>query len=188
MEKQEVIGLAEYVTGEALTGEDIKELRRVLGFTQKELAAFLRCSKRTVENWEKASGRITGPVVPPAEILMRQPDLAEKLRLPEKHTRLRVWYYYRHMVCTIMDVDEMNRKVTIRNYIDNPLFRAFGRNTEPSYEEYEEFLESRCFPRTRDKMKLQLKELDLPFYDPVMIIEKTEGRMAEDDFWVRIEI
>ena len=92
------------------------------------------------------------------------------------------------MVCTIMDVDEMNRKVTIRNYIDNPLFRAFGRNTEPSYEEYEEFLESRCFPRTRDKMKLQLKALDLPFYDPVMIIEKTEGRMAEDDFWVRIEI
>ena len=82
--------MAEYVTGEALTGEDIKELRRVLGFTQKELAAFLRCSKRTVENWENASGRITGPVVPLAEILMRQPDLAEKLRLPEKHTRLRV--------------------------------------------------------------------------------------------------
>ena len=43
------------------------------------------------------------------------------------------------------------------------------------------------FPRTRDKMKLILKDLDLPFYDPFMIIEKTEGRMAEDDFWIRIE-
>ena len=43
------------------------------------------------------------------------------------------------------------------------------------------------FPRTSDKMKLILKDLDLPFYDPFMIIEKTEGRMAEDDFWIRIE-
>ncbi len=36
-------------------------------------------------------------------------------------------------------------------------------------------------------MKLILKDLDLPFYDPMLIIEKTEGRMAEDDFWIRIE-
>lgn len=28
-------------------------------------------------------------------------------------------------------------------------------------------------------MKLLLKELDLPFYDPFLIIEKTQGRMAE---------
>ena len=33
----------------------------------------------------------------------------------------------------------------------------------------------------------ELRELDLPFYDPMMIIEKTEGRMAEDDFWIQIE-
>ena len=37
-------------------------------------------------------------------------------------------------------------------------------------------------PESRDKMKLILKDLGLPFYDPIMIIEKTEGRMAEDDF------
>lgn len=36
-------------------------------------------------------------------------------------------------------------------------------------------------------MKLILKDLGLPFYDPIMIIEKTEGRMAEDDFWICIE-
>ena len=53
--------------------------------------------------------------------------------------------------------------------------------------QYLEFLESRCFPKSRDKMKLVLKDLRLPFYDPIMIIEKTEGRMAEDDFWIRIE-
>ena len=177
----------EYVIRESLTGEDIRELRHALGFTQKELAAFLRCSTRTVEHWESSSGEITGPIVPLYEILLRQPGLEEKLRLPERSTHLRVWYYFRHMVCTVMDVDELNRKVTIRNYVDHPLYRAFGRNTEPSFEEYESFLESRCFPPTRDKMKLQLKELDLPFYDPVLIIEKTKARMAGDEFWLRME-
>jgi len=36
-------------------------------------------------------------------------------------------------------------------------------------------------------MKLVLKELDSPFYDPMFIIEKTNGRMAEDEFWTEIE-
>ena len=67
------------------------------------------------------------------------------------------------------------------------VYKAFGRNEKPTFEEYEEFLESRCFPRQRDKIKLVLEDLNLPFYDPFMIIEKTEGRMAEDDFWIRIE-
>ena len=91
------------------------------------------------------------------------------------------------MVCTVIDVNELKREVIVRNYTDHVIFRAFGVEEEPSYEQYLEFLESRCFPRSRDKMKLILKDLDLPFYDPFMIIEKTEGRMAEDDFWIRIE-
>ncbi len=36
-------------------------------------------------------------------------------------------------------------------------------------------------------MKLILADLGLPFYDPFLIIEKTEGRMAEDNYWIRIE-
>ena len=63
---------------------------------------------------------------------------------------------------------------------------AFGVNQAPTFEEYEEFLESRCFPSTRDKMKLELMRLEIPFYDPLTIIEKTEGRMAEDDFWIEV--
>ena len=94
---------------------------------------------------------------------------------------------YHSMVCTIIDIDEIERKVKIQNYTRNLLYRAFGVNTEPTFEDYEEFLESRCFPRTRDKMKIELKMLDIPFYDPLMIIEKTQGRMADDDFWIKIE-
>ena len=64
------------------------------------------------------------------------------------------------------------------------MFRAFGANTNPNYVDYEEFLKSRCFPETRDKIKIQL---EIPFYDPMLIIGKTQGRMAEDDFWIMIE-
>ena len=40
---------------------------------------------------------------------------------------------------------------------------------------YEDFLESRCLPRPRDRIKLELKELDIPFYDPYLIIKKNAG-------------
>ena len=36
-------------------------------------------------------------------------------------------------------------------------------------------------------MKLVLQDLGLPYYDPLLIVEKTEGRMAEDEFWIRME-
>ena len=36
-------------------------------------------------------------------------------------------------------------------------------------------------------MKIMLEELNLPVYDPFLIGQKTEGRMAEDDFWIQIE-
>ena len=100
---------------------------------------------------------------------------------------MRLWYYYLNTVCTIIDVDIVNQRVRIKNYTNNLVFRAFGRNEHPSFADYEEFLRSRVFPEERDKMKLMLKDLDIPFYDPLMIIEKTQGRMAEDDFWIRIE-
>lgn len=100
---------------------------------------------------------------------------------------VRMWYMYKNKVCTLIDVDEVKQIVQIKNYADNIMFRAFGSNQEPDIEDYREFLESRCFPRTRDKMKLVLKDLGIPFYDPYLIIQKTEGRMAEDDFWIRIE-
>ena len=36
-------------------------------------------------------------------------------------------------------------------------------------------------------VKKILKDMDLPFYDPFLIVEKTEGKMAEDNFWIKIE-
>lgn len=90
-------------------------------------------------------------------------------------------------LCTLIDVDERKEIVEIRNYTRDYVMRAFGKDESPDFATYKEFLESRCFPRNRDKMKLILEDLDLPFYEPLMIIEKTQGKMAEDDFWIKIE-
>ena len=131
--------------------------------------------------------KITGPITLLSQVLLLYPDLAEEMTVPEKKYPLRLWYYYKDVVCTIIDVDIVNQRVSIKNYTNNLIFRAFGRNEHPTFSDYEDFLSSRCFPAERDKMKLMLAELDIPFYDPLMIIEKTNGRMAEDDFWIRIE-
>ena len=179
--------MKEYVINEHIMGKDIKRVRNLLGMTQKEFATFVRSSKRTVENWESKGDEISGPIVTLVEILLRNPSLANKLEIAPKGKGLRLIYMYESTVCSVIDVEELIRTVKVVNYIDNPLYRAFGINTEPTFEDYEEFIESRCFPRTRDKMKLELKKLDIPFYDPIMIIEKTEGRMAEDNFWIKIE-
>lgn len=181
------MGEARYITPEYTTADEIKAIRKMLGLTQKEFAQLICSSKASVERWERSEGTITGPVVLLLKMLERYPQYVKELEVPEPELSLRLWYMHEQKVCTIIDVDERNRKIQIKNYTENVFFRAFGQDAYPSYEAYEEFLESRCFPRSRDKMKLVLKDLNLPFYDPFMIIEKTEGRMAEDHFWIKIE-
>lgn len=176
-----------YITGSSISAQDIHRIRKNLDMTQQEFADFLNCSKRTVQEWERSEKPIKGSIVVLLNIIQRDYDIVEKLTLPSNDLKLRLYYMYENIVCTVIDVDEFERKVKIKNYIKKPYFRAFGVNTEPTYDDYEEFLESRCFPRARDKIKIELKKLNIPFYDPIMIIEKTQGRMAEDKFWIKIE-
>lgn len=172
---------------ETIDCRDIKILRQKLNLTQIEFAHLLNVSHKTVERWEISKDPIKGAIVPLIKILSENPEIAERMRIPEKRYPMRLRYMWKNNVCTLIDVDMNNRKVAVVNFTDRISNRAFGNLEQPSYEQYEEFLKSRCFPESRDKMKLILADLDLPFYDPLMIIEKTEGRMAEDDFWIRVE-
>ena len=179
--------MCDYAFPEMLTGQEIKRIRKQLQFTQQQFADFLRVSKKTIERWEAGEKEITGPIVALVKILTEQPQLPEMLQIPPRKYPLRLFYMFQNEICTVIDVDEMNRQVKIYNYTNLFIYRAFGRDEMPSFERYEEFLSERCFPESSDKMKLILQDLDLPFYDPLLIIEKTQGRMAEDDFWIRIE-
>ena len=83
-------------------------------------------------------------------------------------------------VTTKIDVDYITNTVEIENYTDDIINRAFGINEHPTFEDYERFLESRCFPRTRDNMKIHLQELGIDRYDPLLICKKTNGRLEGD--------
>ena len=179
--------MKQYAITRTVSGEEIKACRKRMGLTQAEFAGLVNSSKKTVERWEGAEAGVSGPIVSLVKVLSENLQIEEKLVIPEKVYPVRLKYMHKSEICTIIDVDEVSRKIKIHNYTQYPLMRAFGRVEAPTFDQYEEFLESRCFPRTRDKMKLILKDLDLPFYEPFMIIEKTEGRMAEDDFWIQIE-
>lgn len=175
----------EYLVPRYITAGEIKETRKALKLSQEEFAELLGCSKPTVVRWENGKENITGPIVT-AVYALKESGLSEKIVLPKMKFNLRLKYYYKQYLCTLIDVDEANERLEITNYTNKIMFCAFGSLTNPTYADYEEFLESRCFPRTRDKMKIVLEDIGVPFYDPMMIIEKTKGKMAEDDFWIEV--
>lgn len=177
----------EFSVPKHITKEDLKDFRKKLGITQAELADLLGVSKPTIERWETSENVITGPIVLALHLINNSQNVADQLIVPSRTTKLRLKYMYQDTLCTVIDVDEMNQAVRIMNYQKHLMFRAFGINEKPTFQDYQEFIESRCFPRSRDKMKIILKDLDIPFYDPLLIIEKTKGRMAEDDFWIEVE-
>lgn len=179
--------MIKYAIPEYISGEDVKRIRTALKMSQREFSILVNVSKPTVERWEASKEKINGAIVLLLKMLEDNLDYVTKLEIPNKVYPLRLFYMKNSYICTLIDIDNINRKVSIRNYTDNIFDRAFGRNDNPSYDDYEEFLKRRCFPETRDKLKLVLEDLNLPFYDPFLIIEKTKGRMAEDDFWIRIE-
>ncbi len=100
-------------------------------------------------------------------MLEEQLDKIERLIVPEKKLPLRMWYMYKDKRCTLIDVDDAQQIMQIKNYVRSLQFRVFGVVEDPNYQEYQEFLESRVFPRTRDKMKLILEDLNLPCYAPL---------------------
>lgn len=87
---------------------------------------------------------------------------------------------------TTIVADFQNKQVRIANHTDVILDTAFGVNLHPTWEEFEKFLESRCVPKTRHHLDWALEEIGVDHYDPLLIIEKTAGRMAEDDNWLEI--
>ena len=179
--------MTKFIINNALCGKEFKRIRNKCKLTQESISQFLNVSKKTIERWEGSNCAITGATVRIMRMLDDNPNLIKEFEIPDKKYSLRIKYLLGNEICTIIDVDEINRKIEIKNFRKNYLNCAFGKVLSPTYEDYEEFLESKCFPRTRDKMKIILKMLDIPFYDPILIIEKTKGRMAEDDFWLEIE-
>ena len=99
---------------------------------------------------------------------------------------MRMIYMYQTQPCTVIDVDFLNQKVYIQNHTLDLLHRAFGPIEKPTWQDFEQFLADRCFPETRGDQKQLLQALGLTDYDPLQIVEKTQGRTTDDALWLKI--
>lgn len=176
-----------FIFNETINPKDIVRIRKQLGLKQKDLASFLCVDERTLRNWENDSRAIKGPATVLLQMLQNNPDLINKYKIEDNNSVLRIYYYNNNVLCSVIDCDYVENKVEVKNFVENTYYKPFGNNEHPTIKDFEEFLESRCVPKERGDLKLYLKELDIPFYDPLMIIEKTEGRCTEDNFSLKIE-
>ena len=99
---------------------------------------------------------------------------------------MRLEYMCGNELCSSILVNFEKKEIAVVNHTKDIIHQAFGVKAKPDWEDFEYFLESRCFPRGRDYLKDILRDLELDFYDPLAIIEKTNGRMAEDKQWIRL--
>ena len=100
---------------------------------------------------------------------------------------MRMTLMYQNRPCTAIDVNFLQNKIKIQNYTKDILHRAFGIKEDPTWEDFCVFLQDRCFPKTRGNVKAVLAGLGLQDYDQLQIVEKTNGRTAEDDLWLKFQ-
>ena len=102
----------------------------------------------------------------------------------KKESRILYIYMDREQPATLLDVYPAVNKIKIWNFTDDLISRAFGCRENPTWEDYEQFLEDRCMPRTRYGIKNELKEMGLDHYDPFQIVAITKGRVYGDGQWL----
>ena len=107
-------------------------------------------------------------------------------RLSKGHSVLEIRYYDKSTLCSLIYADETTREIYAKNYSDIPVKTALGIKANPSWKDLEEFIESRCIPRSRAGLQHYLDVLGISAYDPWDIVKKTQGRMAEDEQWLEI--
>ncbi len=148
------------------TEEDISKITRMHenGSTIQEIAVHFNTTRQTISKY-----------IAPDKRTRKNPFLT-----------MRMEYMHENEICTTIDIDFMNKKIYILNHTNDIIHRAFGVVANPTWDDFEQFLERRCFPKTRANIKNILRDIDVPNYDPLQIIEKTEGRMAEDNQWIKI--
>ena len=108
-------------------------------------------------------------------------------RLAQGHKLMEIRYYNGDVLCTLIYADKTVQDLCAENHTNNLVKTAFGKNSLPSWADLEAFLEERCIPRQRAGLREYLEALGLDEYDSLAIIQKTKGRMAEDNQWMEVQ-
>lgn len=122
-------------------------------------------------------------------VITRKLSFAEFLEA-SRHTGHKVLLlscYSGDTLCARIAADETEKTVCVENLAADCLKLPFGNNKNPIWEDYQHFLEDRCIPKTRAGLQEYLEAIGVDSYEPLEIIRKTQGHMAEDDLWLTVE-
>ena len=104
------------------------------------------------------------------------------------HNMRRLRFYDGDRLCTTIYADFTDETLIAENHIDDPVKTAFGNNPLPDWTDFQAFLHERCVPKERAGLREYLEALGLDEYEPLAIIQKTGGRMAEDQQWIEMKV
>lgn len=103
------------------------------------------------------------------------------------HKVKKLTFYDGDKICTEIYADYTDKTIKIQNFGAPAVKCAFGNTVNPGWKDFEFFLKERCISKNRDGIREYLEVLGIDEYDPMAIIRKTKGRMAEDNQWIHIE-
>ena len=103
------------------------------------------------------------------------------------HEVKEIKFFDKNGLCTCIYADFTDKTLAAENHTDNIVKTAFGNNSCPDWNDFLGFLEERCLPKSRAGIREYLEAIGVSEYDPMEIIKKTAGRMAEDDQWIEME-
>lgn len=103
------------------------------------------------------------------------------------HQILSLRYYDNNQLCTLIYADFTDQTLQARNDTTDWIKTAFGKKALPTWDDFLAFLEERCIPKGRVGLQDYLASIGLDEYDPMEIVKKTKGRMAEDQQWLEVK-
>lgn len=125
------------------------------------------------------------------ERIMISPHLSMDEFLEKKeslgHKLLKLEFYDGEILCTKIIADFTDETLSAENTTEHIVKTAFGKNEVPTWEDFQNFLEERCVPQSRSGIREYLETIGVEEYNPLDIIKKTSGKMAEDDQWIKLE-
>lgn len=123
---------------------------------------------------------IISPYLSMDEFLKKKKTLGHKL--------MKLEFYDGEILCTKIVADFTDETLSVDNTTEHIVKTAFGRNEVPTWEDFQNFLEERCVPKSRGGIREYLETIGVESYEPLEIIKKTNGRMAEDNQWLKLEV
>ena len=125
------------------------------------------------------------------ERIMISPHLSMHEFLEKKkalgHKLMKFEFYDGEILCTKIIADFTDETLSVENMSEHIVKTAFGKNETPSWDDFLNFLEERCLPRSRSGIREYLETIGVEEYNPLEIIKKTGGKMAEDNQWIEWE-